>query len=223
MTQKKKIQGWLGVALLALAVGSPAAVAKSVGLDVQMSQPIVLAGSPQRAYLRVALTGIDTDSGRRAPVNVAIVLDRSGSMSGQKIEEAKRAAIMAVEKLRDRRHRVGGDLPERRSTCWCRRPRPPIVRPSSPPSAAFRIGRKHRPVRRRQQGRAGAAQVPRPESGQHADPALRRSGQRRPQLAGRAGPARRVAGARGRGRDHDRSRAALQRGPDDPAGPGQRR
>jgi Ca-activated chloride channel family protein len=38
---------------------------------------------------------------RRAPVNVAIVLDRSGSMSGDKIEEAKRAAIMAIGQLRD--------------------------------------------------------------------------------------------------------------------------
>jgi Ca-activated chloride channel family protein len=102
MKRKTKIRGWFGAALLLmLAVQTPATPAKSVELDVQMSQPIVLAGSPQKAYLRVALTGLESDRGRRAPVNVAIVLDRSGSMSGQKIEEAKRAAIMAVEQLRD--------------------------------------------------------------------------------------------------------------------------
>ena len=102
MNGRTMIRGWIGAALLLmLAIQAPAASAKSVTLDVQMSQPIVLAGSPQRAYLRVALTGLESDRGKRAPVNVAIVLDRSGSMSGQKIEEAKRAAIMAVKQLRD--------------------------------------------------------------------------------------------------------------------------
>ena len=37
----------------------------------------------------------------RAPVNLAIVLDRSSSMSGEKIQRAKEAAIMVVDRLRD--------------------------------------------------------------------------------------------------------------------------
>ena len=84
--------------LVALAIPAPAA---SVGLDVQMSTPMVLTGARQKAYMRIALTGLEASKGRRAAINVAIVLDRSGSMSGRKIEEAKRAAIMAIDKLRD--------------------------------------------------------------------------------------------------------------------------
>jgi Ca-activated chloride channel family protein len=79
----------------------PPAAAASVALDVQMSSPKMLAGARQKAYVRIVLTGLDAGWEKRAPVNVAIVLDRSGSMSGRKIEEAKRAAIMAIERLRD--------------------------------------------------------------------------------------------------------------------------
>ncbi|MEZ5671547.1 MAG: VWA domain-containing protein [Thiotrichaceae bacterium] len=38
---------------------------------------------------------------QRIPTNIAIVLDRSGSMTGQKIEQAKQAAITAVNYLND--------------------------------------------------------------------------------------------------------------------------
>jgi len=66
-----------------------------------MSQAKVLAGAPRTAHLYVGLTGRQAERGQRAPLNVAIVLDRSGSMSGRKIEEAKRAAIMAIRRLQD--------------------------------------------------------------------------------------------------------------------------
>ncbi len=88
--------------LAALAISAfPAAGAPSVGLDVQMSTPNVLAGGSQKAYVRIALTGLEPRTSRRATVNVAIVLDKSGSMSGPKIEEAKRAALVAIGQLRD--------------------------------------------------------------------------------------------------------------------------
>jgi Ca-activated chloride channel family protein len=38
----------------------------------------------------------------RAPVNVAIVIDKSGSMSGEKIERAKEAAILALHRLKSK-------------------------------------------------------------------------------------------------------------------------
>ncbi len=103
MKTNTTIKTWArALLLLALVVPAiPAAAKGSVGLDVQMSQPIVLTGARQKAYLRIALTGLKQERSRRAPVNVAIVLDRSGSMQGRKIEEAKRAAIMAIGKLRD--------------------------------------------------------------------------------------------------------------------------
>ncbi len=103
MTMNSIIKKWARMALpAALAVSvMPAALAKSVRLDVEMSTPTVLTGARQKAFARIALTGLKPRVSRRAPVNVAIVLDRSGSMSGTKIEEAKRAALMAIGQLRD--------------------------------------------------------------------------------------------------------------------------
>lgn len=100
---KTTLRWWTQAALVAGLVGmvTPPATAASVTLDVQMSSPKMLAGARQKAYVRIALTGVHAGWKKRAPVNVAIVLDRSGSMSGRKIEEAKRAAIMAIERLRE--------------------------------------------------------------------------------------------------------------------------
>ena len=51
----------------------------------------------QNVWVRVGLTGFTMESDKkRAPVNVAIVLDRSGSMQGKKIAKAKEAAIAAI-------------------------------------------------------------------------------------------------------------------------------
>jgi len=80
---------------------APAAQAKQVKLDVALGNPVVLAGEKQTGYLRVAMKGFELDDpSQRTPVNVAIVLDKSGSMSGQKIAKAKEAAIMAIQRLR---------------------------------------------------------------------------------------------------------------------------
>ena len=54
----------------------------------------------QKNYLRVALKGCTPEPNQsRTPVNVAFVIDRSGSMGGERIAQAKAAAIMAVSRL----------------------------------------------------------------------------------------------------------------------------
>jgi len=92
------------IALTAVAlIGMPGiASAKQVAVDVSMAQPVMLAGEkPQTTTLKVGLTGFEIakDGDKRSPVNVAIVLDKSGSMSGAKLERAKDAAKMAVKRL----------------------------------------------------------------------------------------------------------------------------
>ncbi len=90
----------LAIIAIAWAVPSPAsAAADSSALEVEMSSSLVLTGAPRTAYLRISLRGLDHLTEDRAAVNVAIVLDRSGSMQGEKIIEAKRAAIAALERL----------------------------------------------------------------------------------------------------------------------------
>ena len=87
------------VALVATAL-SFSATAEQVRLDAAMGQPAILVGDAQKGYLRISLTGVELPKEtRRTPVNLAIVLDKSGSMTGEKIANAKAAAIKAVSML----------------------------------------------------------------------------------------------------------------------------
>ncbi|MBN1903354.1 VWA domain-containing protein [Candidatus Sumerlaeota bacterium] len=71
-----------------------------VRLDVALDKPYLLSGEKQLAYLRIGLTGFPMKQDEtRTPVNMAIVFDKSGSMSGEKIAKAREASIMAIERL----------------------------------------------------------------------------------------------------------------------------
>lgn len=85
-----------GMPVSAKPIGDP-----QVQLNVGLDTPVMLAGKKDKAYLKIGLTGYTLQNrGDRAAVNVAIVLDQSGSMNGQKIQKAKEAAKMAVNLLR---------------------------------------------------------------------------------------------------------------------------
>ncbi|MDB4738006.1 VWA domain-containing protein [Verrucomicrobiales bacterium] len=75
--------------------------AKQVNLEVAMAEPLILAEKKNTTFIKVGLTGFDfiKDGTDRAPVNVAIVLDKSGSMDGNKIIKAREAAKMAIHRL----------------------------------------------------------------------------------------------------------------------------
>jgi len=78
------------------------AQAVEIKVSSGLATPVMEADKQQTAYLRVALTGFEIDNPKqRTPVNMAIVLDRSGSMSGEKIARARDAAVMAVSQLSD--------------------------------------------------------------------------------------------------------------------------
>lgn len=77
------------------------ATASQVRLSAELGQTVLVPGKTSRAYLRVSLSGVKIASdAERTPVNIAIVIDRSGSMGGRKIRQAKRAAILAIQQLR---------------------------------------------------------------------------------------------------------------------------
>lgn len=85
--------------LLALAFGH-GAQAREVDLNATLATPMIKAGQSQTAFLKVALTGFALPSqGGRAPVNVAFVIDKSGSMAGDRMVHARQAAMMAVNGL----------------------------------------------------------------------------------------------------------------------------
>ena len=76
-------------------------VADQVRLEVEPAYGVLQADQKQTAWVRVSLTGFETESAkRRSPVNIALVLDKSGSMQGTKIAKAREAAIGAIRRLR---------------------------------------------------------------------------------------------------------------------------
>ena len=96
----KALKTIMPAVLSLMLLGACGARAGQVRLGFDVSHPMMLAGHRQTAYLKVGLTGLALASEHeRAPVNVAIVLDRSGSMSGKKLSRAKQAAIMAIDRL----------------------------------------------------------------------------------------------------------------------------
>jgi Ca-activated chloride channel family protein len=91
---------WVAVVLVAASIGGGPARAEQVKLDVSPSYDVLKAGAKQTAWIRVGVTGFAMRvESKRAPVNVALVLDKSGSMQGQKIAQARQAAIGALDRL----------------------------------------------------------------------------------------------------------------------------
>ncbi len=86
-----------GAVIMAAALSVSAA---QVELSVKAGEPVMIAGKRNTAFIKVSLEGKPLPSGtRRTPANIAIVIDKSGSMSGDKIAEARRAAWLAVQRL----------------------------------------------------------------------------------------------------------------------------
>ena len=71
-----------------------------IKLSANMATAVMEADKRQTAFLKVSLTGFDVDEQQaRIPANIAIVMDKSGSMRGQKIDYARQAAIYAIKQL----------------------------------------------------------------------------------------------------------------------------
>jgi Ca-activated chloride channel family protein len=88
------------VLLAAVISLAPPVLAGQAALSIAIGQPTLAADRKQTAYVKVALTGFTLENpAERTPVNVALVLDRSGSMQGAKLDHAKSAAKAAIERL----------------------------------------------------------------------------------------------------------------------------
>ena len=69
-------------------------------LDPRMAHELLLADTRQRSYLKIDMQGAKIDQNQRPPLNVALVLDRSGSMAGEKLSQAKQAVALVLRTLR---------------------------------------------------------------------------------------------------------------------------
>ncbi|WP_425272357.1 vWA domain-containing protein [Serratia oryzae] len=98
MVKIKQAATLLALSLLPL-FGLANAASPVVSVKSELAAPIMLVDSEDKNYLKVSLTGFNLDSQRRSPINLALVIDRSTSMSGDRIEKAREAAILAVNML----------------------------------------------------------------------------------------------------------------------------
>jgi len=108
-SQTRKKITWLGLLLSIICLGiigigsgltAWGATGSQVDCRVELDRDVLPAGDPQQVVVKVTLDAPPPPSRtERPPVNLCIVLDRSGSMSGQKIEKAKEAAIEALRRL----------------------------------------------------------------------------------------------------------------------------
>ncbi len=105
--KKKMVTGILamaGVALIGAGIFTSQADAKAVDgkvkCRIELDRGVLPASVTRRAILKVTLDAPPSPDTRKRPaVNLAIVLDRSGSMSGRKLAKAKEGAISALRRL----------------------------------------------------------------------------------------------------------------------------
>ncbi len=93
----KKIMLTIG---LATACVTSSFAGETLQLKLVPDREVVLKNSPQEVVVKIDLSAIaGRQKERRTPLNLAVVLDKSGSMAGAKLEKTKQAAIQLVDRL----------------------------------------------------------------------------------------------------------------------------
>ena len=84
--------------LVSQAVGAPGA---DLTLRVAPERDLIYDRGPREVVVQIDLDARRPEHGKRTPMNLSVVLDRSGSMQGAKIEKARQAACVAIDHLGD--------------------------------------------------------------------------------------------------------------------------
>ncbi len=88
--------------LILLTTNFPASAKPPINIRSELGHSVLLKNKTQNAYLKIQIHGEEqTEKEERTPVNLSIVIDKSGSMSGAKLARAKDAAAMAINRLNE--------------------------------------------------------------------------------------------------------------------------
>ncbi|MFT3782759.1 MAG: VWA domain-containing protein [Nibricoccus sp.] len=88
------------VGVLSLVACSAKSPEETVQLRIDVDRSVLPAGSTSRAVVKVCLDGLRLPRAEaRPPVNLSLVIDRSGSMEGEKLARAREAALEALSRL----------------------------------------------------------------------------------------------------------------------------
>ena len=72
-----------------------------INLEIKAQRPALIKGYDNEIYALVKASAEQVNRDVESlPLNLAIVIDRSGSMAGQPLEEAKKSAVFIVNKMR---------------------------------------------------------------------------------------------------------------------------
>ena len=85
---------------LAAGMAVPLFAGETLHLNLVPDREVLLQGRPEEIVVKIDLSAIaDRPKHRRTPLNLAVVLDKSGSMTGAKLEKTKQAAAQLVDRL----------------------------------------------------------------------------------------------------------------------------
>jgi Ca-activated chloride channel family protein len=91
-----------GLALMSFGISCGTAHNSSLTVKVVPEKEYIVPGASQDVVFSIDVTGANIKNPKRLPLNLAVVLDRSGSMSGAKIEQARQAAMLLVDQLEEK-------------------------------------------------------------------------------------------------------------------------
>jgi Ca-activated chloride channel homolog len=80
---------------------SAAINSQQIAIEARWEKPVIAADGGEATLLVRVIAPEQAETTRRAPLDVAFVLDRSGSMRGGKLDLAKEGVSLAVSRLRD--------------------------------------------------------------------------------------------------------------------------